>query len=210
MRHIIDSARAALRDENWYAALVVALTLPDACIACEGVTGHGERYNQFFDRYLSEVYTVERFDEALTKAAIDAAINLNNAPLDFDVRADLGEKARSALQARIDAPKVQSRQMTGPDLFGFRCGVLHDGTFSVTPKEGRTISAFVLVAPSDGSYVHGNLFDDRMQIQVDVLCNQLCDAAERWLAEEAIKPEVAARMSSVLFEIHDLQAPTKL
>jgi hypothetical protein len=31
MQHLVDSVRKDLQNENWYAALFMALTLPDIC-----------------------------------------------------------------------------------------------------------------------------------------------------------------------------------
>jgi hypothetical protein len=31
MKHFVDAARKALHDRNWYAALAIALILPDIC-----------------------------------------------------------------------------------------------------------------------------------------------------------------------------------
>lgn len=57
MKHLVDAARLAITQENWYASLAIALTLPDICgrIAYPGVKS-GERVAMFFDKYLAHHY----------------------------------------------------------------------------------------------------------------------------------------------------------
>ena len=60
MKQLISAVTKALENENWYAALYLALTLPDVC----GNIQHPElktekRYVQWFDEYLSDKYIHE-------------------------------------------------------------------------------------------------------------------------------------------------------
>jgi len=54
MNKIIDSVRDSLRQENWYAALFAALTLPDICVALEHGKGGGEKYSAWFEESLKQ------------------------------------------------------------------------------------------------------------------------------------------------------------
>jgi hypothetical protein len=59
MQPFVDALKAALEAQNWYAALLTALTLPDMCAAAEGLKeGNGERYRRWCNTYLVAKYTV--------------------------------------------------------------------------------------------------------------------------------------------------------
>ncbi|MGK5079659.1 hypothetical protein [Janthinobacterium sp. HLX7-2] len=61
MKHLIDATRFALKDENWYAALALALTLPDICgrIAYPQLKKMSEkRTTLWFDKYLAPYYKI--------------------------------------------------------------------------------------------------------------------------------------------------------
>jgi hypothetical protein len=57
MQNLVDAARLANKQENWYAALAIALTLPDICgrISYPGLTS-GNRVAKFFDKYMAHHY----------------------------------------------------------------------------------------------------------------------------------------------------------
>ena len=58
MQHLIDSARKALRDDNFYAALFMALALPDICgkIQYPNERSSETRYANWFKKYVSQKY----------------------------------------------------------------------------------------------------------------------------------------------------------
>jgi hypothetical protein len=58
MKRFIDAVKKALENENWYSALIVALTLPDICGKIQYPNlKSGERYIKWFNNYLSNKYT---------------------------------------------------------------------------------------------------------------------------------------------------------
>jgi len=61
MQHLLDSLTRALANKNWYAALFMALTLPDICgkIQYPEVSSSETRYVQWFEKYLGNKYTRE-------------------------------------------------------------------------------------------------------------------------------------------------------
>jgi hypothetical protein len=58
MQHLVDSVRAAAREQNWYAALSVALALPDICAKVEDPSQRDsqKRYVAWFDKFLAATY----------------------------------------------------------------------------------------------------------------------------------------------------------
>lgn len=57
MEQLLQSVEDSLRNRNWLSALFVAVTLPDICAASEGlISGVGDRYRDWFNRYLKKKY----------------------------------------------------------------------------------------------------------------------------------------------------------
>lgn len=58
MQRFVDSIRKSVRDENWYAAIFMALTMPDICSAINNPYEDrvGVRYREWFNNYLREKY----------------------------------------------------------------------------------------------------------------------------------------------------------
>jgi hypothetical protein len=62
MRHLVDAVRRSVREQNWYAALTLALTLPDIAAKIDGKLGGSEsRYVAWFNDYLLSRYTGDSF-----------------------------------------------------------------------------------------------------------------------------------------------------
>jgi hypothetical protein len=60
MNRFTDAIRQCLASQNWYAALFMALAMPDICSKLEhpSSSNSGLRYREWFDKYLGPVYTV--------------------------------------------------------------------------------------------------------------------------------------------------------
>lgn len=57
MQHLIHATRAAVKDRNWYAALALALALPDICGRLQSPkNGVGARYGAWWERYVMPKY----------------------------------------------------------------------------------------------------------------------------------------------------------
>ncbi len=54
MKNIVNSVYSALNNGNWYAALLVSLTLPDICSALEHGKTSGEKYADWFEQNLPQ------------------------------------------------------------------------------------------------------------------------------------------------------------
>ena len=61
MQNLLTAVRTSCSEKNWYAALYMALTLPDICANLQepGAKESGKRYRAWFDRYLKPVYKSE-------------------------------------------------------------------------------------------------------------------------------------------------------
>jgi hypothetical protein len=62
MKHLISAARSAVSQENWYAALDLALTFPDICGSLEDPTkGPTARYIAWFNTVMGPKYSRKMF-----------------------------------------------------------------------------------------------------------------------------------------------------
>lgn len=60
MKRLIESVENSLLSQNWYGALFISLSLPDICGKMETPDKFsGERYVNWFDRYMLDKYTRE-------------------------------------------------------------------------------------------------------------------------------------------------------
>ena len=166
MQHLVDSTRQAVRDQNWYAALTLALTLPDIAAKLDGRAGGSERrYVSWFDDYLAANY-------------------------------------RDQL---LEANECYADQMfEGGDCYALRCAYLHEGDFDFSDHRARNALErihFVVMLP--GEVFHCNLWDDtKLYLQVDLFCEEVCLAVEKWLSARGQDPIVAAAIAQLpRFEI---------
>ena len=59
MQRFTSAIRTSIQSENWYAAIFLALTMPDICSKLETPTSgsSGPRYKAWFDKFLAGTYT---------------------------------------------------------------------------------------------------------------------------------------------------------
>lgn len=64
----VNAVNRSLATQNWTAALFITLTLPDICSRLESDNDrtNGEKYAQWFDKYLGSVYTKQMIDAPFT------------------------------------------------------------------------------------------------------------------------------------------------
>lgn len=60
MERFINAIRTSVKNENWLAAVFMALTMPDICSAVQNPFNRkvGIRYTEWYDRYFKGVYKV--------------------------------------------------------------------------------------------------------------------------------------------------------
>jgi hypothetical protein len=164
-----DAVVQALRDKNFYAALAVSLTLPDICGKLSTPkTGSKARYVDWCRKYLQPKYT----------SMIAARPNPNG-------RGVLREE-RVFLSAE--------------DAYAIRCAYLHAGTDDLTGQSVRKVveRIYVIEPPPNGNIIHRNMLNNRLQLQVDVFCMDICGGVEDWLKDVASDAEVQARIAQLI------------
>lgn len=74
MKHLSDAVRQAVQQENWYAALSLALTLPDIASKLEypDIRGAGRRYTSWVEQNISPRYP-RRMEDGATGTWISGA-----------------------------------------------------------------------------------------------------------------------------------------
>lgn len=159
MEELISAVRRAVESANWYAALFLALALPDICGWMESPQkGSRERYEEWFDRYMLAKYT-----------------------------------------AQLGPDRQKHIFLSGADCYALRCCALHEGGEEITLHRAReALDRFQFTAPDHRVRAHCNQIGGMLQLQIDVFCDDICTAVERWIHEKGSDPDVAARLKTLL------------
>lgn len=150
MENFIDSIRLSIENENWFAALFIALALPDICGSIETPNETvGVRYRRWYDKYLLPKY---------------------------------------------------GGMFTADDCYYFRCACLHEGL----DKHQRMVYEHIqfITPPMRENIVHCNIIDDKLQLQIDVFCEDVRLAVEQWLEDVADNEDICNRLQ-LLIKIHN-------
>jgi hypothetical protein len=210
MDHLIECVRKAVRDRNRYAGLGMALALPDICGKLENPTsGSRIRYVSWFDANFrwSYVYEVVAATQG-RRAAELMARGLTDRAREMAERQ--AESLRDALRARIGALSVSldgKPLLTGSDCYALRCAYLHEGEMDITSQSAQMIlDKFAFTEPRPPDLLHGGRFNNLLQLQVDIFCEDVCRAVEDWLSGVAGNPDIQARIAA-LPKIHEAGKP---
>ena len=92
--------------------------------------------------------------------------------------------------------------LTGDDLYALRCAYLHQGMDDTTDqKASDVVEKFVLVTCPPQLQIHNNSAvingKAKLQLQVDVLCQQMMDAAKAFLADNNVDAAVMNRIAKM-------------
>lgn len=147
MQRFVSAIRKSVEDQNWLAAVFLALNMPDICSAVQNPYDRnvGNRYRQWFERYLKGKY------------------------------------------------KIGLTEFTAEDCYQFRCKCLHQGILMRDNDE-----KFNLTPPIPPFYIHMNTQNGVIQIQVDIFCEDMCQAVEQWIVDMEPHAAVAARMKELI------------
>lgn len=157
MESILLAIENAIKNENWYAALFICLTVPDICSSLETPSSKSrKRYVNWFKKYLNNKY---------------------------------------------------KGYLSGDDCYSLRCSYFHEGTNVIEHQSAREILDKFVFLPR-GS--HCNLIsncnfdgdvDDRkniLQLSVEAFCEDMIEAARKWLIDVRSKQEIQERISKML------------
>ena len=76
----------------------------------------------------------------------------------------------------------------GEDCYALRCAVLHEGVDDIINQLARkTLDSFLFVAPPPGGgMIHCNQSNSKLQLQVDIFCEDICAGVDDWT--QAVPP----------------------
>ncbi|WP_143219504.1 hypothetical protein [Achromobacter xylosoxidans] len=157
---INSSILATLRSGNNYAALALALTMPDICSYAEaGKSVNGRMYAAWFDKWVGQKYT-----------------------------------------RQIGPQRHSHTFLHGDDVYALRCSFLHQGQADISMQRAqKALSSFeFVVVPSDNFSIHCNQSDDRLQLQLDIFCQDICTGVNAWSQAFESEKSVHDRAHSLL------------
>lgn len=158
MENLIVAVEKAIAEKNWYAALSLALTIPDICAKMVAPSeGSAKRYSKWVNTYFTPKYT----------------------------RRVGGDQEHIFL--------------SGNDLYALRCAVLHEGSDDIILQRAReSLERFIVIAPPPGFVIHLNQIDQVLQLQVDILCKDICESARQWLVEVRGNTSIQDRLAGLM------------
>lgn len=175
--------RKSIQNENWFGAIFIALAMPDICGALETPNEkNGVRYKKWFNEYLKGKYHFE------TEYDYKMATNPHHITELKDI--PQYEEMVASYKSR---PYPSELNFTADDCYKFRCSCLHQGMSDLKNKKAA------LTPPlKDGSRIHKIFAEGKLQLQVDVLCEDICIAVEEWQLKHKENAEVLARIEELI------------
>ena len=191
MLRLCDSIDSSILNENWYSALLGALTLPDICGAIEypklkELKENGiviNRYTKWFDEFVGEDYKIRH--------------NLNKNSLTYLSRAATLTEHGHHLEQVSDTSFIETF-LNGYECYILRCNYLHEGYGNTISADQRKniLNGFNFIRPiGPNIVVHNNLKGEVgntiVQLQVDVFAKGMADHARDWWNSRADKESLA-------------------
>jgi hypothetical protein len=169
MYRFLTTVRRSLETGNWYAALFVALCMPDICGSLEKPTeDSAKRYKDWFIRYLSGIYCASSVNPFLT-------------PEDCYV-------LRCAIL----------HQGTGDIDTQKRKTILDEFCFFAPDSQGLGPLRLGHCVRLTNVQINGREFTDALCLHVTDFCEHMCKAVEKWLSDVAGNLDIQARMKDLL------------
>jgi len=154
MKRFTDAIRKSVQDENWFAALFLALCLPDICGSLETPEENvGVRYKRWFNSNLATKY---------------------------------------------------EPMFSANDCYYFRCSCLHQGLETHASLAYEKIH--FIPPPPRNSIVHLNKFNNVLQMQIDIFCEDIANAVDNWYESIANNDEVILSRINSLIKIYDIKS----
>jgi len=112
MHHLLQATRKAIADENWYAALTLALSLPDICGRLDHPTKKSQdRFEAWFRKYALDKFQIYFGEELYTFLDASDCYALRCAYLhqgEFGIEDQRARKALSRVTFRVPNPQDAS------------------------------------------------------------------------------------------------------
>lgn len=98
--------------------------------------------------------------------------------------------------------KYPSEYFSPEDCYYLRCACLHQGIGKDQGNKTSFEGAIHFITPRRNVIVHLNKQGNALQMQVDIFCNDICEAVEEWLAG-AQKDQAMSDRLKTLLNIHE-------
>ncbi len=167
MQHLLRAVRQAIADENWYAALALALTLPDTCASFEDAT-HG-RYVRWADRFVAPHFRADNGQVFLTGREL--------------YRLRCAFLHQSDLSPEQDSPQSADDGVAMFEVLNRVHLIVSD--MGLMPARGMTSAPLANPPTRTTSYT----------ALVVELCDVICRAVAAWM--ETVPPEVMQRIGQM-------------
>ena len=96
--------------------------------------------------------------------------------------------------------------LCGDDCYALRCSYLHEGGNSIEEQRARkALRNFHFVAPRRNWTVHLNQANETLQLQVDIFCEDICEATERWNREVLQRDAAVQERAKGLLTVHSME-----
>ena len=180
MERFTTSIEGSLHTGNWFAALFLALALPDICAALEQPDRPvGERYKDWFQRYLRPAYNPSSTFELLEATAPET---LKGMPT-------------MVIQSMKASVPPAAAAFTAEDCYRLRCKCLHQG---LSERSSADRVHFTAPDRSRRLNVHRNSFNGVLQLSIDQFCRDVVNATLQWWSAAKGDAEVAARAQELI------------
>ncbi|MFN5539008.1 MAG: hypothetical protein ACK481_02975 [Candidatus Melainabacteria bacterium] len=193
MKQFIDSIRKSVKDENWLAALFMALAMPDICSSLEFPNRPrsriGEYYGNWFNKFLKPKYASDNAYDHLM-ATDPEFLNGIEKLLPPEFNNMFVEQHRLA--------KIPSQtKFTAEDCYRFRCRCLHEG-LAQRSKEGNGNPIIFTVPKHEKVGFHKSSINGVLQLQIDTFCEDVCLAVLEWEKSVINNNEIKDRMEELI------------
>jgi hypothetical protein len=88
--------------------------------------------------------------------------------------------------------------LSGEDCYALRCAFLHEGDFDISSQRvQKALTSFTFIVPPPGNTLHMISSGSRLALQVDLFCEDVCQAVETWLSQRGSDPTVASSLAGM-------------
>lgn len=105
----------------------------------------------------------------------------------------------------IGAEHEKVNFLTGGDFYALRCSLLHQGeTDIINQKARKHLSNFIFLKPDKytNNFIHQNMINDVLQLQVDEFCEEIIESTEKWLEQHKDNSDINDKAKN-LIDIHE-------
>ncbi len=94
--------------------------------------------------------------------------------------------------------------LSGEDCYALRCSFLHEGSDTISHQRVRiALNNFYFISDKN---LHRNQSNSTLQLSVQIFCEEMCTATEKWLKDVSNNNDITMRLSELIV-IHNIDDP---